>query len=538
MEKKAKIKNPLNKLHKKSSRHVISLELKSLSLKDKCKILKCCHKSRKAYNDLIKFYKIQLENLKNSKEYQQLLELYLSLPEDKRKSVAEKLNKLRKKYFLSKELCAKQMIPIAKKHNLSAVSGLTFALKVWTAIEKCIFSKGKNIHFKRKNYLPSLQATQFNREIIFKLNKNNELYFKWNNLELKPLIMDDFQQREIEKIIYYLQNSKLINNIALVEYQQNEKIIDTFRSCYATIVVKNIRNKLRFFINLTIEGKVLPKLDKNGYPKHFLGFGNIGCDIGTQTIAYSTNEEVGLENLAEYGKSIEYRLKKIAKIQQKMDISRRTTNPQYFNPDGTIKELKENEKRVWYKSKKYKKLEYLLKNFYRKDNINKKLAINKKLNYLRSLGDTFITESKNANRLKAKAKTETTINEKTGKCNRKKRFGKSIQNRNPGYFQQQAKLKFPNYIEVPNDYKASQYDHTADDYIKKNLNDRYYALQDGTMVQRDMYSAFLLFNINLLNKFIDKEKCKLNFNNFYQLQNKRINEIKGKKIKILNSGIK
>lgn len=542
MEKKAKIKNPLNKLHKKSSRHVISLELKSLSLKDKCKILKCCHKSRKAYNDLIKFYKIKLENLKNSEEYQQLLELYLSLSEDKRKSIAEKLNKLREAFFLSKELCAKQMIPIAKKHNLSAVLGLTLSEKVWVAIEKCIFSKGENIHFKNKNYLPSLQAKQFSREIVFKINKENNLYFKWNGINLYPLIKDDFQRREINNIINYLKKPKLMDNVALIEYQENNKIIDTFRPCYATIVVKIIRNKFRIFINLAIEGKVLPKLDKNGNEKHFLGFGNIGCDIGTQTIAYSTNEEVGLENLTEYGKSIEYRLKKIAKIQQKMDISRHATNPQYFNPDGTIKELKENEKRVWYKSKKYKKLEYLLKNFYRKDNINKKLAINRKLNYLRSLGDTFITETKNANKLKTRAKTETTFNEKTGKCNRKKRFGKSIQNRNPGYFQQQAKLKFPNYIEVPNDYKASQYDITVDEYIKKELNDRYYALSNGTMVQRDMYSAFLLQNLKkeveikiikneekIIEKIvIDKEQYKLNFNNFYQLQNKRINEIKEK----------
>ena len=551
MEKKAKIKNPLNKLHKKSSRHIICLELKDLSLKDKYKIIHYCHKSRKAYNDLIRFYKIQLENLKNSKEYQQLLELYLSLPEDKRKFIAEKLNKLREAFSLSKELCAKQMIPIAKKHNLNAVLGLTLSEKVWGAIEKCIFSKGKNIHFKNKNYLPSLQAKQFNREIVFKIDKENNLYFKWNDLNLYPLIKDNFQQREINNIIYYLQNSKLIDNIALVEYQNNNKIIDTFRPCYATIIVKIIRNKLRIFINLTIEGKVLSKLDKNGNEKHFLGFGNIGCDIGTQTIAYSTNEEVGLENLAEYGKSIDCRLSKIAKIQQKMDISRRVTNPQYFNPNGTIKELKENEKRIWIKSKKYKKLEYLLKNFYRKDSINKKLAINKKLNYLRSLGDTFITESKNANRLKAKAKTETTFNEKTGKYNKKRRFGRSIQNRNPGYFQQQAKLKFPNYIEVPNDYRASQYDISIDEYIKKELSYRYFPLQNGIMVQRDMYSAFLLqnfkkeFEIKFVKKeekiiekiVIDKEKCKLNFNNFYQLQNKRINEIKQNKLKILNSGI-
>jgi len=27
---------------------------------------------------------------------------------------------------------------------------------------------------------------------------------------------------------------------------------------------------------------------------------------------------------------------------------------------------------------------------------------------------------------------------------------------------------------VPSDYRASQYDHTADDYIKKKLSDRMY----------------------------------------------------------------
>ena len=41
------------------------------------------------------------------------------------------------------------------------------------------------------------------------------------------------------------------------------------------------------------------------------------------------------------------------------------------------------------------------------------------------------------------------------------------------------------YIEVPNDYRASQYDHTADDYIKKKLSGRMYHLADGTLVQRD-----------------------------------------------------
>ena len=67
-----------------------------------------------------------------------------------------------------------------------------------------------------------------------------------------------------------------------------------------------------------------------------------------------------------------------------------------------------------------------------------------------------MTEPKNAKKLQKKAKT--------GK--RKKRFGRSIKNRCPGYFQSQAKRKFRIYVEVPNDYKASQYDHTSDTYIK------------------------------------------------------------------------
>ncbi len=41
------------------------------------------------------------------------------------------------------------------------------------------------------------------------------------------------------------------------------------------------------------------------------------------------------------------------------------------------------------------------------------------------------------------------------------------------------------YIEVSNDYRASQYDHTVDDYIKKKPSERMYKLQDGTEVQKE-----------------------------------------------------
>ena len=78
---------------------------------------------------------------------------------------------------------------------------------------------------------------------------------------------------------------------------------------------------------------------------------------------------------------------------------------------------------------------------------------------------------------------ETTVNSK-GKFNRKKRFGRSIKNRCPSGFQTAVEQKFKvsggTYIEVSNYYRASQYDHTVDDYIKMKLSDRMYQLQVST----------------------------------------------------------
>ena len=66
---------------------------------------------------------------------------------------------------------------------------------------------------------------------------------------------------------------------------------------------------------------------------------------------------------------------------------------------------------------------------------------------------------------------KTTVNSK-GKFNKKKRFGKSIKNRCPSGFQTTVEKKFKvtggAYIEVPNNYRASQYDHTQMTTLRKS----------------------------------------------------------------------
>ena len=78
----------------------------------------------------------------------------------------------------------------------------------------------------------------------------------------------------------------------------------------------------------------------------------------------------------------------------------------------------------------------------------------------------------------------------------------------------------------------------AADYIKKKLSDRLYKLQDGTEVQRDWYSSFLLYCYNYETKDIDKEKCITDFEKQYNKEKALITWIKANKIRILNSGIK
>ncbi len=117
-----------------------------------------------------------------------------------------------------------------------------------------------------------------------------------------------------------------------------------------------------------------------------------------------------------------------------------------------------------------------------------------------------------------------------------------IKNRCPSGFQTTIEKKFKlsggTYIEVPQNYRASQYDHTADDYIKKELSDRLYKLRDGTLVQRDWYSSYLLYCYDYRTQDIDKTKCNTEFDICYAKEKALITWIKANKIKVLNSGIK
>ena len=85
------------------------------------------------------------------------------------------------------------------------------------------------------------------------------------------------------------------------------------------------------------------------------------------------------------------------------------------------------------------------------------------------------------------------------------------------------------YVDKYN-YKASQYNHITDEYIKPKLSERTKTIWEN-IIQRDLYSAYLLLNHKKNLKTIDREKCIEHFNTFLEKHNVLLENLKENKEK-------
>lgn len=124
-----------------------------------------------------------------------------------------------------------------------------------------------------------------------------QMNFKFKDMEFGVKIKDRYEQEEVEAVLYYLKNAELMDSMAANTYRETDICVSTYRPCYVSLVCKKIRGKLRVYVHITIEGVTKPKQDRFGNFKHNKGKGIVGCDIGTQTIAYTTETKAGLKIL-------------------------------------------------------------------------------------------------------------------------------------------------------------------------------------------------------------------------------------------------
>lgn len=216
-----------------------------------------------------------------------------------------------------------------------------------------------------------------------------------------------------------------------------------------------------------------------------------------------------------------------------MDRSKRASNPDNYNEDGTIKRGK---KLSWNFSKRYMSLKAKRKDIHRKLVAKRKQAHETLANDILFQGSDVRVETMRFQSLQKKVK-KTTRNKKNGRINRKKRYGKSLLNHAPAMlitildrklgYQGKSVKKIDTYAT-----KASQFNHGTGDYTKKQLNERWNNIL-GFPVQRDIYSAFLIRNTKDSLDTVDVGLCNTQWDDFLELHNREIARIQQSSSKTL-----
>lgn len=213
------------------------------------------------------------------------------------------------------------------------------------------------VHYKRKDSLRCLTAKRNSTGIRFSLDEGNRIgTVKWQGL------------------VFSIDLSKC----TLYEWQALQSEI-----CYCAVKREKIKGKWKYYIQITLKGHVPDKFDKQtGELKRQLGKGNVGLYFTSTSLTVST--ENGVKT---YPLEIKNNEDKKTELLQKMDTSRRATNPDNYNEDGTSKE--KSEIKGWHFSKAYKKYRAELYEIYRKECEEKKLLQEILANEVIASGDVF-----------------------------------------------------------------------------------------------------------------------------------------------------
>jgi len=425
--------------------------------------------------------------MRESKEYQNNCKYKYKYKDKDRNKIFQELNN---KYGLTEYSLHYFTKPMAKYFKVNAMITQVIHKRAFNAFQKLMFHQGNKIKYKKYGELNSIEG---------KTNKQ-DIRFKEGNILFLGL-----------KIPAIIKNNDIYAHISL-----RNKIK------YCRIKREIIKGKYSYYVQLILDGIPPIKISKDtGEIKHYIKNGDVGLDIGTQTLAICSENEVKLLELAPEVNNID---KEKIILQRKMNIQRRANNPNKYNENGTIKK---GNKKKWIKSKRYLKTQNKLKEIYRKQREIRKQSHNKLANYILTLGNNIKVETMDYKGLQARSKG--IIKNKYGVFNKKKRYGKSLANKAPSMFLTilNNKLKWNNKkLKKINTYKAkaSQYNHIINTYIKKKINERWNYFGE-IKIQRDIYSAFLIMNVNDDLETINRELCFERFDKFKLLHDIEIERL-------------
>lgn len=465
----------------------------------------------KAQNIFISYTIKQIQKLEKDEIYIQAKKNYAKFVKDKKKNKKELeetvsiMNERVSYYGLTKkdlETYAKEQQYKYKKY-ISSQMMQTITNSVLESIQKYLYKDGKQIHYKKFEDIHTVSAKNLVNGI--KLDMEYNMCIFPNNFRCTYIFKDynTYIKECFKKDIPFIK--------------------------YCRIVKESFNNKYRYYIEFVINSTPILKFNK--------GNGTCGIDAGVSSIAVTTDKSCMLEDLAP--KIKEYN-EKIIKVQKKMERSLKLNNKDCYKADGTIKKGSK-----FKKTKNYKHLRKIFQTLNRKRKCYVKQNQERICNNIIKESDAIFYEEMDfkalGKRVKKNKKQDkmSTVQTKTGekqirKFKKKKRFGKSLNNKSPGHFLAILKRRCKFFgVEVlginTKEFKASQYNHQFDDYRKKTLKDRWNILYDEAfeplLIQRDLYSSFLIKNSNSDLTHPDRSKCLTDFNNFVEHHNHCIEEI-------------
>lgn len=91
---------------------------------------------------------------------------------------------------------------------------------------------------------------------------------------------------------------------------------------------------------------------------------------------------------------------------------------------------------------------------------------------------------------------------------------------------------------IPTTARASQYNHITQTYTQKTLSQRWNTMEDGTKIQRDLYSAFLLQHINEDNKTFNQQTLEEDYPAFQRYHDRVIVQLQNNPHNVASMGIR
>ena len=290
---------------------ITELPLKTTSA-DEATILVRLDTGRQLYHACLGEALERLGLIQQSKEYQEIQKLPKTINGKQNPERTKAFNELNRKYGFTDYDIQHYATGIRNswmEEHIHAHIAQKLATRAFKAVQKKAFGMAKNVRFKGKNQMDSLEGKNNETGLRF---KDNTLY--WSDLEI-PCIIDSDND--------------------LIQYGLTHKVK------YCRIVRRKINGKNRFYLQLILEGTPYQN------PKNKHGTEEIGLDVGTGTIATVADTKATLK---QFCNELIPDQKKKRKLQRKLDRSLRATNPDNYNPNGTVKKGKKFKKSNRYKA--------------------------------------------------------------------------------------------------------------------------------------------------------------------------------------------